>query len=73
MPTKLLPDDAPEMLVVGEAVRYSRVGKSSIYAWIKSGRLASIQPPGTRKRLIPKASLEAFLLSGLTGVNSPAV
>jgi excisionase family DNA binding protein len=47
-----------------EAANVACVARKTLVAWIRSGRLAAIRPPGTRQYLIRRADLEEFLSAG---------
>jgi hypothetical protein len=61
----------PEFAGINEAIRWSGVGRTSLFALIKEGRIRSInlrQPGRARgRRLIHLASLREFLLAHAEG------
>ncbi len=56
----LLADGA---MTISEAVKWSGVGRTRLYAAMNDGRLPYVQS-GTR-RLIPRKALRSFLVAGL--------
>ena len=51
--------EPPRCLCVEDAARLLNVGRSTVYALIRSGRLRSIKIG--RRRLVPRASLDALI------------
>jgi excisionase family DNA binding protein len=60
-PPRSVADVAGLRLSTAEAASLARVKRKTVAGWIRGGRLVAVRPPGTRKYLIAKADLEAFL------------
>jgi excisionase family DNA binding protein len=54
--------EAPLAYRIPDAVKVSGIGRSTLYKLIRDGKIQSASALG--RRLIPRASLEAFLASG---------
>jgi hypothetical protein len=55
------PDGSPIAITVRRACELSGLGPTSIWAFLKDGRLQAVRVPGVRRTLIRYASLERLL------------
>jgi excisionase family DNA binding protein len=55
---------APDLLQLEEVAQLARASVSTVRHWIRSGRLRSVRPG--RRRLVPRADLDAFLARDVT-------
>ncbi len=56
-----------DLLTTAEAAKVARVRPATVRGWIRSGRLAASVPPGSRRRLVRRGDLLAFLRGGGEG------
>ena len=54
-----------EFLLLKEVAAICRAPLGSVRYWVATGKLTSIRPKHTRRRLVPRAALERFLTSGV--------
>ena len=62
-PTETLPPLVPTPTV--EVLLRGAVSRNTLHRWLRSGKLASVQPGGKRgKRFVPRAEVERLLSGG---------
>lgn len=65
VPAASAPAASPaDLLTTAEAATVAKVRPATVRSWIREGRLPASSPPGSRRRLVRRADLLAFLRGG---------
>jgi excisionase family DNA binding protein len=65
-PSPLLTIDPLELLSVTELAELWKLSPTTIRKFLASGELASVQPGGCRRRLVPRVAAEEFMRAHTT-------